>query len=163
MNNDFDSRFNSAIERGKTRQHQNQRDTRKGELSQEEIKELHMEMRLGLVDAIEQKIDRIIDAFPGFEPEALFGEMGWGWACFRDDLELRAGSRKNLFSRFELSIRPLSELGVLDLKGKATIKNREFFNHSLFRKIQEVDPAEFEQAIETWTIDYAEQFAAHGR
>ena len=53
-----------------------------------------------------------------------------------------------------------SRIVLMNLKGKGTIKNSEFFNRSLFRNIDEVDITEFEQVIDAWTIEYAEQYAA---
>ena len=48
-------------------------------------------------------------------------------------------------------------------KGKGTVLNREIFNRAHFAKIQDVDPAEFSQLIDTWAIEYAELYAAKSR
>ena len=160
MSDDFKARFESAIQRGQNRREQAANQSRKAEMTEEELKRLHTSFRLALSDRIESKVNDIIDAFPGFRHEAMFGEVGWGSACYRDDLHLESGRRTNQYSRFEMVIRPISDLKVLDLKGKGTIKNRELFNRSLFRQISEVDVVEFEQVIDAWTIEYAEQFAA---
>ncbi|MEM6470723.1 MAG: hypothetical protein AAF802_14285 [Planctomycetota bacterium] len=161
MSDDFRSRLESAIKRGERRRDQTEDDAKRQELSAEELKRLHSSLRLSLSDRIEGKIKSIVDAFPGFRTEAMFGDVGWGAACYRDDLQLSGGRRNNQYSRFEIVIRPFNaELKVLDLKGKATVKNRELFNRSLFRDIADVDAAEFESVIDAWTIEYAEQFAA---
>ncbi len=160
MSDDFESRFESAISRGQKRRDHHASEAKRKELSEEELKRMHTSFRLSLSDRIEKKIQKIVDAFPGFRQESLFGEVGWGTACYRDDLQLRSGRRSNQYSRFEMVIRPFSDLKVLDLKGKGTIKNREVFNRTLFRNIDEVDVEEFEQIIDAWTIEYAEQFAA---
>lgn len=160
MSDDFKARLESAIERGQRRRDHSAIEKQRQALSEEELKRLHTSYRLALSERIEAKIQNIIDAFPGFRQEALFGEVGWGTACYRDDLVIKSGRRSNAYSRFEMVIRPYSDLRVLDLKGKATVKNRELFNRTLFRNIDEVDVQEFEEVIDAWTIEYAEQYAA---
>ncbi len=160
MKDDFQSRLESAIQRGQRRRDHSVSEAKRKELTEEELKRLHTSYRLSLSERIEAKMRSIIDAFPGFRQEALFGEIGWGTACYRDDLRIKSGRRSNAYSRFEMVIRPYSDLRVLDLKGKATVENREIFNRSLFRNIEEVDVEEFEDVIDAWTIEYAEQYAA---
>ncbi|MCO8122954.1 hypothetical protein NHH03_14495 [Stieleria sp. TO1_6] len=160
MSDDFKSRFESAIQRGQRRREHSADEAKRKELTEEELRRLHTSFRLSLSERIEAKVKNVIDAFPGFRQEALFGEVGWGTACYRDDLNIQNGRRSNQYSRFEMVIRPYSDLRVLDLKGKGAVKNRELFNRSLFRKIDEVDVSEFEDVIDAWTIEYAEQFAA---
>ncbi|MCS7470196.1 MULTISPECIES: hypothetical protein [Stieleria] len=160
MKDDFQSRLESAIQRGQRRRDHSASEAKRKELTEEELKRLHTSYRLSLSERIEVKMRSIIDAFPGFRQEALFGEVGWGTACYRDDLRIKSGRRSNAYSRFEMVIRPYSDLRVLDLKGKATVENREIFNRSLFRNIEEVDVEEFEDVIDAWTIEYAEQYAA---
>lgn len=160
MNDDFQSRLESAIQRGQKRRSHSQSESKRKQLSEEELRRLHTSCRLSLSERIENKIQSIVDAFPGFRQEALFGEVGWGTACYRDDLKIQSGKRSNQYSRFELVIRPYSDLKVLDLKGKGTVLNRELFNRTLFRNIDEVDVSEFEDVIDSWTIEYAEQYAA---
>lgn len=160
MTDDFKSRLESAIQRGQRRRDHSANEAKRQELSEEELRRLHTSFRLALSDRIESKIKSLIDAFPGFRQEALFGEVGWGTACYRDDLKLQSGRRSNEYSRFEMVIRPYSDLKVLDLKGKGTVKNRELFNRQLFKKVDEVEVEEFEELIDTWTVEYAEQYAA---
>jgi hypothetical protein len=160
MSDDFNARLESAIERGRRRaQHQTSEERRK-ELSEEELKRLHTSYRLTLSEQVETAVHRVADHFPGFRTEAVFGEEGWGEACYRDDLRMEAGRRTSLYSRLELVIRPYNDLRVLDLKGKGTILNREVFNRSYYAKIAEVDPEEFSQLIDTWAIEYAELYSA---
>ena len=54
-----------------------------------------------------------------------------------DDLRIEAGRRHNQYSRLEMVIRPFSESQVLDLKGKATVMNRELFNRSHYVPVAE--------------------------
>ncbi|SMP47911.1 hypothetical protein SAMN06265222_102360 [Neorhodopirellula lusitana] len=160
MSDDFTSRLESAIQRGRQRAEHQASEERRKELSEEELKRLHTSYRLSLSENIETAVHRVADHFPGFRNESVFGEEGWGTACYRDDLRLDAGRRTNLYSRLELVIRPYSDLRVLDLKGKGTVMNREIFNRSHYMKIAEVDPAEFAQLIDTWAIEYAELYAS---
>ena len=157
---DFASRLESAIERGKRRAQHDANQERAKELSEEELKRLHTTYRLELSDRIENAVARVADHFPGFRSESLFGEVGWGQACYRDDLQIVSGKRSNLFSRLEMMIRPYSHLQILELKGKGTVANRELFNRSHFVAIGEVDQAEFERLIDAWAIEYAELYAA---
>ncbi|MGC6448183.1 MAG: hypothetical protein ACON5J_17270, partial [Rubripirellula sp.] len=88
------------------------------------------------------------------------GEVGWGAACFRDDLRIEQGRRTNQYSRLEMVIRPHSDSNVLDLKGKGTVLNRELFNRNFFAAISDVNVSEFENLIDSWAIEYAEVYAA---
>lgn len=163
MSDEFQSRLESAIARGKKRADFKASQERKQELSEEELRRLHTSYRLALSDQIESAVNGVADHFPGFRTESLFGEVGWGGACYRDDLRIESGRRENQYSRLEMVIRPYSELRVLDLKGKGTVMNRELFNRSHYIPVAEVDAAEFQQLIDTWAIEYAEMYAAKSR
>jgi hypothetical protein len=163
MSDDFESRLESAISRGKKRANWKASQQRQKELSEEELRRLHTSYRLSLSERIEGAIQRVADHFPGFRQESLFGEVGWGSACFRDDLRIEAGRRNNQYSRLEMVIRPYSDLHVLDLKGKGTVMNRELFNRSFYVPVAEVDIDEFEQLIDSWAIEYAEVYASKSR
>lgn len=160
MSDEFESRLESAISRGKKRAELKASQQRQKELSEEELRRLHTSYRLSLSEQIESAIHRVGDHFPGFQQESLFGEVGWGSACYRDDLRIESGRRVNQYSRLEMVIRPYSDLRVLDLKGKGTVMNRELFNRSFYLPVAEVDVEEFEQLIDTWAIEYAEMYAA---
>ncbi len=160
MSDDFSSRLESAIARGKRRAEIKANQQREQQLSEEELRRLHTSYRLSLSERIEVAIKRVADHFPGFRQESIFGEAGWGSACYRDDLRIENGRRSNQYSRLEMMIRPYSELHVLDLKGKGTVVNRELFNRSHYVNVAEVDSDEFEQLIDTWAIEYAEMYSA---
>jgi hypothetical protein len=163
MSDDFESRLESAIARGQKRADQKASAERAKELSEDELRRLHTSHRLTLSERIEKAVHKVADHFPGFREESLFGEVGWGAACYRDDLKINAGRRENQYSRLEMMIRPYSDSRVLDLKGKATVMNRELFNRSFFVPIAEVEAEEFEQLIDTWAIEYAEVYATKTR
>ena len=161
---DFQSRLESAIARGKRRGDAGAQEKKAQELSDDEIRRRHTSFRLSLSERIEKAVHQVADHFPGFREESLFGEVGWGAACYRDDLKITAGRRENQYSRLEMTIRCIGDAKVLDLKGKGTVLNRELFNRSYYIPVVDVDPDEFEQMIDRWSIEYAEQYAAkvHG-
>jgi hypothetical protein len=163
MSDEFQSRLESAIARGKRRAEQKANQQRAAALSEEELRRMHTSFRLALSERIEAAVQEVADHFPGFQIESLFGEVGWGAACHRDDLRIEAGKRTNQYSRLEMVIRPYSDLKVLDLKGKGTVMNRELFNRAHYMPVAEVDAEEFEQLIDAWAIEYAEMYAAKSR
>lgn len=160
MSDDFESRLESAISRGRQRATHQASEERKKELTEEEKRRLHTTHRLTLSERIERAIQRVSDHFPGFLQESMYGEVGWGAACFRDDLRIEQGRRTNQYSRLEMVIRPHSDSNVLDLKGKGTVLNRELFNRNFFAPISDVNVSEFENLIDSWAIEYAEVYAA---
>lgn len=161
----FDERLRQAVNRGTQRAERKVAEARQRALTEEELRQLHTGYRLRLSERIESEMRRLPDFFPGFRLGTLYGESGWGAACSRDDFVRRAGGeRHNVFSRLELTVRPyIPSLGVLELSGKATIRNREIFNRTHFEKLEEVDVEGFEQLIDVWILEYAERFAADAR
>jgi len=160
MSEDFESRLESAINRGRHRASQSASQERQKELTEEEKRRMHTTYRLALSERIEKAIQRVADHFPGFRQESMYGEVGWGAACYRDDLRIEQGQRTNQYSRLEMVIRPHSDSQVLDLKGKGTVMNRELFNRNFFVPIPDVDSNEFENLIDSWAIEYAEVYAS---
>jgi hypothetical protein len=122
---DFEQRLTKAIERGQRASEERAQAQREKAVSEEEFKRLHGQYRLRLSDQIEQCLRRLPDHFPGFRYETLVGDRGWGAAVSRDDLGLPSGGRRqNLFSRLEMTVRPMSSYHVLELAAKATIRNK---------------------------------------
>lgn len=160
MSDEFQSRMDAAIARGKRRADAKESAKRAAKMSEEERRRLHTQYRLELSESIEKAVHQVSDHFPGFRIEGLFGEVGWGTACFRDDLAINSGQRQNRYSRLEMVIRPYSDLGVLDLKAKGTVANREIFNRGHFVAVTEVEIEEFHELVQTWAIEYAEMYAA---
>ena len=157
---DFQDRLKKAVVRGRHRSDQDAKEKADRELSAEEIKRLHSSLRLRLSEHIEVCFQPIPQHFPGFTLETVYGERGWGAACSRDDVQMNQGKRNNLFSRMEMTIRPFSSLNVVELSGKATIKNREIFNRQFFQELLEVDEDEFRQRIDAWVLEFVELYAA---
>ncbi|MEL6897102.1 MAG: hypothetical protein AAFP90_13435, partial [Planctomycetota bacterium] len=79
----FLNRMQSAVERGRQRGNQKAQQQRQKEVSEEEMRRLHTQYRLSLSGKIEAAIQQVANHFPGFRTEILFGETGWGAACYR--------------------------------------------------------------------------------
>lgn len=160
MSEDFNQRLKSAIQRGQRRSERHEQAARAAQVSEEEFKRLHISYRLTLSERIEKAIEGVAHYFPGFRTELLYGEVGWGAACYRDDLQIVSNRRSNLYSRLEMTIPPLSSAHVLELRGKGTVTNKEYFNRNHFVPLLEVDPEDFARLIDAWAIDYAEYYAS---
>jgi hypothetical protein len=158
---DFEQRLQKAIDRGENRRDSREAEARQRAMSDDDLKTLHTKYRLELSEHIEKSIQQLPDHFPGFRFETIFGEKGWGAACSRDDLDASSGrKRANAYSRVELTVRPFSNLFVLELVGKATISNKEAFNRTVFEELEKADPQRFHELIDTWVVEYAELYAA---
>lgn len=156
----FDEQLREAIERGQKRGDLRAREAAARALTEEEFRRLHSQLRLTLSEHIEACLKRLPSYFPGFQYETMYGDRGWGGACFRDDLVLSRGSRSTNYSRLEVTVRPYSTLHVLDLAAKGTIRNREVYDRNVFEPLDEADQAKFLQLIDAWVLEYAELYAA---
>ena len=156
----FDDRLRQAIERGQKRGEDAARDAAAKALTEDEYRRLHSQLRLSLSDQIESCIKRLPNFFPGFQYETMYGDRGWGGACFRDDLAFSRGVRTTTYSRLEVTIRPYSSLHVLDLAAKGTIRNKEAFNRNYFEELATADQQKFHDLIDAWVLEYAEMYAA---
>lgn len=157
---EFEERLKKAIERGHDRQRDALLRKQAAEMSEEEWRRLHQAYQLELSEVIEDCVKRLPDFFPGFQYELIYGERGWGAGCRRDDLHFIKGSRAELFSRIELTVRPYSSLHVLELAGRATIRNQELFSRNYFEKLSEVNLEKFKQLVEVWVLEFSEMYAA---
>ncbi|MCA9104199.1 MAG: hypothetical protein R3B96_11915 [Pirellulaceae bacterium] len=158
---DFQDRLKSAIERGMTRGVRQSEQKKAERLSQEEIRGLYTKYRLELSEHIEACLRPLLDHFPGFEIETLYGDRGWGAAIRRDDLTISGdGKRNNLYSRLEVAVRSVAEHDILDLQAKGTIRNRELFRRHHFERVGDVDIAQFRELVSNWILEFAEQYAA---
>ena len=118
-------------------------------------------MRLTLSEHIESCLSRLPNYFPGFQYETMYGDRGWGGACFRDDLVLTRGSRSTNYSRARKSpFAPTRPTHVLDLAAKGTIHNREAFNRNYFEELATADEPKFRDLVDAWVLEYAEMYAA---
>lgn len=157
----FEERLQKAIDRGKRRSEAQAEADAARELSEKELRRLHMQYRLQLGETVERTLREVVDRLPGFRLEGVANENGWGSAINRDDLDFRApGQRRSLFSRLEILVRPFSDVEVLDLTVKATIRNKEVFRRDHYQPLPEVDISAFEEAIDLWVLEFAELYAS---
>jgi len=156
----FDDRLRQAIDRGHERSQKAAREAAAKALTEEEYRRLHSARRLALSDHIESCVKRLPNYFPGFQYETMYGDRGWGGACFRDDLRFDRGVRTTVYSRLEVTIRPYSHLHVLDLTAKGTIRNKEAFNRNVFEELESASEERFRDLIDAWVLEYAELYAA---
>jgi hypothetical protein len=157
---EFQERLQKAIDRGQRRGDERARAEEERALGEEEFKRLYSQYRLSLSEHIEKCLGELPKHFPGFRVETLYGDRGWGAAATRDDFAMESGRRAEFFSRLEMTVRPLSQLHVLELTAKGTVRNKELFNRTHFRRLTEVDLDEFKSRIDNWTLEYAELYAS---
>jgi hypothetical protein len=157
---DFDERLRRAVERGRRKNEAAEAEAKAKAMSADETKRLHSKYRLELSDHIEKSVARMIDYFPGFEKEIIFGEQGWGAAVTRDDLTMSSGQRTSARSRFEVCVRPLSDYHVLDVAAKGMIHNKELFQRNHFERVEDAQCDEYIQRIDQWVLEFAELFAS---
>lgn len=158
----FDDRLEKAISRGKEQNASKIDSEKQRMLSEEELKNRHNKFRLELSDYIEEGLKKLIQHFPGFQYETIYGEQGWGGALYREDLARGpSGKAGAFFSRVQITVRPLNEFNVVNIAGKGMIKDKEIFTWNHFKDISETTEEDFKAKIDSWIIQYAEQFAAH--
>lgn len=156
---EFEERLKNAIARGANRAESLHSESERKRREAEEFRTLHAKFRLELSDYIESVVKKMIDMFPGFRYQSVFGETGWGSACVRDDLVIERGQRSNKYSRLEMVVRPVNEFFILDLQVKGTIADRELLTRSLYQPLGQVDIERFRKSIDDWAIAYAELYA----
>jgi hypothetical protein len=158
---DFEQRLSKAIERGARRGDVRQEEAAQKALTEEELKRLHTQSRLLLSEHIERCLERLPSHLPGFRYESVVSERGWGAAVLRDDMAGGRGlPRSNVFSRLELVVRPFSPYHVLELAGKATVRNKEVFNRTHYQRLTEADTTSFTELIDLWVLEFAELYSA---
>lgn len=157
---DFEEQLKQAIERGlKTNEHR-QQEAEKEKLSTEELRRRHTSFRLAISERIEETLTSLSNQIPGFEYENIYGEKGWGGAVSRDELNIVAGRRNNIYSRLEMTVKPLTELGIVNLSAKGTVKNKEMFARKHHRSIEEAELNEYLQQVDRWVLEFAQLYAA---
>ena len=95
----FEERLQKAIQRGTDRRKEKTGQAEAKALTAEELKRLHSKYRRELSEYIEQCTTGLINHFPGFQQETIYGDQGWGAAISRDDFRLNtSGQRDNHYS-----------------------------------------------------------------
>ena len=158
----FRERLQRATERGRRAKDAQQSEAAAKALSEEECRRLHSNLRLSLCDAIEKCLHDLADNFPGFRVETVVDPAGWGSVASRDDVGLAGRRSDNFFSRLRVVVSPHNKYHVLDVTAKGTVRNKEVFSRNHYQRLDDADLEQFQQLIESWVIDYAEQFAASG-
>lgn len=158
---DFEEQLKKAIGRGQEQGSVRKSSEEQKQLSAEYLKNRHAEFRLALSDYIESCIRRLTEHFPGFEYETIYGDRGWGGAVFRQDITRgKSGKSGSFYSRLEISVRPINEFNVLNISGKGTIHDKEYFTWNYFKDIPDVSIADFKEKVDHWILIYAEKFAS---
>ena len=157
---EFEKRLEKAIVRGQQNRDLQAREKAEQAMSEEELKSLHSRCRLDLSDHIENCLKKLGDHFPGFRFQILVSEDGWGAKISRDDFNRRADGRsKNLYSRFEMLIRPYSSTHIVEMVAKGTIQNKEIISRAHYQFLNQVDEESFMELIDLWVLEYAEKFS----
>ncbi|MEI8212267.1 MAG: hypothetical protein WCI02_08960 [Planctomycetota bacterium] len=156
---EFEERLKNAVVRGANRAESLHSAEERKRLEAEDLKRLHSKYRLELSERIESVIRKLIDMFPGFRYQSVFGDAGWGSACMRDDLVIERGNRTNKYSRLEIVVRSVNEFNVLDLQAKGTIADRELMTRSFYQPVAQVEMEKFKKSIDDWAVAYAELYA----
>ena len=158
---DFEKKLEKAIERGQTRSSAQNSAKKEVEQSTEDLRNRHNEFRLNLSEHIEKCMDQLANHFPGFAYETLYGHKGWGGALARNDIDRGPdGKTGSFFSRLEITVRPQNEFNVVNICGKGAIRDKEIFSWNHFEDIADADQRAFEEMIDKWVLEFAEQFAA---
>jgi hypothetical protein len=159
---DFRERLHRATVRGQEARTEQARAEAAKAISEEECRRLHSNYRAVLNDHIESCLKQLGENFPGFHFEAVVSDKGWGAAVRRDDFGMSGGRRENYFSRLEILVSPHNQYHVLDVTAKGAVRNKENFSRNHYQLLKDADIDAFRNAIEQWTLDYAEQYAASG-
>lgn len=158
---DFHQRLQKAITRGEQTRDASARERAEQAMTEEELKNLHSKYRLELSEYIEDCLRKLADHFPGFQFQTVISEDGWGAKVTRDDINLGAKrSTSNLFSRFEVLIRPFSQAHIVEIVAKGTIHNKEVINNAHFQFLAEVDLDSLRAIVDQRVLEYAELYAA---
>lgn len=157
---DFSERLKRATQRGHSARAEKELEAAADAMSEEEQRRRHSQHRLLLTEHIEMRLKELAENLPGFKPETLVEERGWGTGLSRDDLFVSRGKRQNLYSRLQVLVGPFNEFHVVDISAKGAIRNKESFTRTFHKAITEFDATEFTDLVDRWVLDYAEQYAA---
>jgi hypothetical protein len=157
---EFQHRLQKAVERGQQASIARAEAERDRAISEKDLQRLHTQYRLELSERIERCLGQVADQFPGFQLESIVDDRGWGASISRNDLQLNNSGHNGGYSRLEMFIRPFSSSHILELSAKATIQNREVFNRSQFHRLADADLISFNEMIDNWALDFAEQYSA---
>jgi hypothetical protein len=157
---EFEQRLKRAIQRGEQSRAASDRADQARHLSAEEIKTRYSAGRIEVSEHIEINLRKLVDHFPGFDYSSIVGDAGWGARIVRDDISLKAGRNESQYSRLEMVVTPRGSADILEVVAKGTIRNREVFHRRYYQRLIELDVPVFNDQLDAWVVEYAEQFAA---
>jgi hypothetical protein len=134
---DFEERLQRAIQRGQEARLADSVAAEADAATEDELRMQHSHLRSELTEHIEACLQKLCDHFPGFDYNTVLNEKGWGARITRDDIKLGRGTAKSEYSRLEMLVRPFSEMLILEITTKGTIRNRESLNRSNYRFLKE--------------------------
>ena len=158
---DFEERLQKAIQRGNQTRSALGTAAQNDAATEEQLRAKHSQLRNELAEHIETCLRKLCDHFPGFEFQTVINEKGWGARITRDDMRLGRGTTRNEYSRLEILVRPFTDMAILEVVTKGTIRNRESLNRSNFRFLSEATVDPFRQGVDSLVLEFAEQFSAH--
>ena len=157
---DFEKRLQHAINKGRAAKNEEVQQAVGKKMTEEEFRNLHLKYRLEMTEHIDECLRKLADHFPGFQFHTIMGEEGWGSRITRDDVSLSGGKKaQSLYSRLEMVVRPFTETHIIELVAKATIRNKETFNRSHYQFVADADMDSFQDLVDLWVLEFAEQFS----
>lgn len=156
---EFEDKLKRAIERGQDYSLAQAEIAKQKKMTEDDYRRRHTELRLAISDQIELDLKKVVDHLPGFEYETVYGKNGWGGAIARDDVSITTGSRNSLFSRLELTVKPFSQVHIVDLVGKGTVRNQEIFIRDFHKTIDDAEAEQFLSAVDQWVLEYVEAYS----
>lgn len=158
---DFEERLQRAIQRGQQARMADSASADADAATEEDLRMKHSQLRSDLTDHIENCLQKLCDHFPGFEYNTVLNEKGWGARISRDDIKLGRGTAKNEYSRLEVLVRPFSDMHILEIATKGTLRNRESLNRSNYRFLKDATAKDLKQIVDGIVLEFAEQFSAN--
>ncbi len=159
---DFEERLQKAISRGQKARDAEGEAAGQQKETVEDLRNLHSSLRISVSEHIEGCLKKLCDHFPGFEYSTVMNEDGWGARITRDDINLVAGTNRNLYSRLEMLVRPFSDTHILEVTTKGTIRNKEALNRSNFRFLKEAEVGDLVEIVDALVLEFAEKYSANG-
>lgn len=163
---DFEKRLNQAIQRGLQASNAEGQARVEQALGVEDLRRMHSEFRLELSEHIDECFRQLARMLRGFESRQVMGDDGWGVEIQRDDLgPQNAGGTSRphysrYFTRLQIAVKPFSTANIVEIIGKATVRNKELFSRSQFQRLPNIDSAVFKQTIDQWILEFAEKYTA---
>ncbi|HQX49801.1 MAG TPA: hypothetical protein PLR25_07825 [Planctomycetaceae bacterium] len=157
----FDEQLQKAIQRGEQARMADSASAHADAATEEELRMTHSQLRSDLTEHIESCLKKLCDHFPGFEYTTVVNEKGWGARLTRDDIKLGRGNSRNEYSRLEVLVRPFSDMHILEIATKGTLRNRETLNRSNYRFLKEATLPELKKMVDGIVLEFAQQFSAN--